>query len=410
VDDPPGCSPAPTSSSTSPITATRSSGEQYLELALRFGRLQPDLIDSYCGPAELRAQVETEPPSSYERLAEEAAGLNAEIAAGEPDDARRGWLTAQLTGLETACRCFAGDEIPYAEQVRRCHQVEARLVPEEEFAAAHARLDDALPGDGPLNERFNTWRESQHVPRELIGPGLKTLAAELRERTAALVELPDGDHVDFVLVTDKPWQGFCDYLGDLRTRISINVDLPIPSADLFELVTHEVYPGHHTEHVCKEPLIAEQGRSELAVFLFPTPHSVVAEGIATTAHEALFGEDADRFGAEILRPLGIPYDAETAAAVRATEDTLKSVGPNLVQLLAESRISRDEARPYARRWLLGPDKLVDKALEFYLDGPWPPYGISYAAGMALARGFFAGDAARFRRLLSEQLTPDDLAA
>jgi hypothetical protein len=273
--------------------------------------------------------------------------------------------------------------------------------------AAHARLDEALPGQGSLHERFVAWRESQLVPAKLVAPGLEALAAELRERTDALVGLPDGDQVDFVLETDKPWGGFCDYQGELRTRISINVDLLIPSYRLFELVTHEVYPGHHTEHVCKEPLIQEEGRLELAIALFPTPQSVVAEGIATTAHEALLGDDADRVGAAILEPLGIGYDAETAAIVRATQETLSSVGPNVVQMLAEGRIARDEARPYARRWLIGPDEVIDKGVAL-LDEPWPAYSLCYPAGRALARRFVAGDPARFRRLLREAVTPDDL--
>jgi hypothetical protein len=281
-------------------------------------------------------------------------------------------------------------------------------VPEEEFAAAHARLEDALPGNGPVNERFVAWRESQVVPAELVGEGLEALASELRTRTEALVGLPADDHVDFELVTGKPWGGNCNYLGALRTRISINLDLPIPSYRLLELVTHEVYPGHHTEHVHKEPLITE-GRLEVAIALFPTPRSVVAEGIAMLAHEILLGADAERFGAEILGPLGIPYDAETAAVVRATQETLTSVGPNLLQLLAEERIARDEARPYARRWLIGPDALIDRSVAL-LDWAWPAYALCYPAGLELARRFVAGDTARFRRLLDEPLTPADLAA
>jgi hypothetical protein len=242
-----------------------------------------------------------------------------------------------------------------------------------------------------------------------VAPALETLAADLRGRTDALFGLPDGDQVEFVLETDKPWGGFCDYLGGLHTRVSINVDLPIPSYKLFELVTHEVYPGHHTEHLCKEPLISEQGRLELAVFLFPTPHSVVAEAIATTAHEALAGDDADRLGAAILEPHGIAYDAATAAVVRETQRTLSSVGPNLVQMLAEGTIARNEARPYARRWLIGPDEVIDKGVAL-LDEPWPAYALCYPHGDDLARRFVAGDPERFGRLLREPLTPRDLAA
>jgi hypothetical protein len=298
--------------------------------------------------------------------------------------------------------------MPFVELIRRTHQLDAELVPEEEFAAAHARLDEALPGDGSFHERFLAWRDSQLVPPDLVAPGLERLAAELRTRTDALVGLPEGDRVDFVLETNKPWGGFADYQGDLRTQISINVDLPIPAYRLFELVTHEVYPGHHTDHVCKEPLI-QQGRLELAIAVFPTPRSVVAEGIANIAHEALFGDEADRAGAEILEPLGISYDAEMSAVVRATQETLTAVGPNLVQLLAERTIGRDEARPYARRWLIGPDEVIDKAVAL-LDGPWPAYSLCYPAGRVLARRFVDGDPRRFARLLREPLTPRDLAA
>jgi hypothetical protein len=318
------------------------------------------------------------------------------------------WLRAQLIGLEAACRWFAGDEIPFDELVRRCHQIDAALVPEDEFAAAHALLDEALPGDGSFHERHLAWRESQLVPAHLVETGLDALAVELRARTDALVGLPDGDRVDFVLETNKPWGGFCDYLGDLHTRISINVDMPISSYRLFELVTHEVYPGHHTDHLCKEPLI-QQGRLELAIALFPTPHSTVAEGIATLAHEALLGDEADRVGAAILEPLGIVYDADTAAVVRKTQRTLSSVGPNLVRMVAEGDITRDEARPYARRWLIGPDELIEKGLRL-LEGAWPIYYFCYPAGYDLAKRFVAGDPKRFARLLREPLTPNDLAA
>jgi hypothetical protein len=319
-----------------------------------------------------------------------------------------GALVGEITALETASRWFAGEEIPFAELVRRCHQVEVELVPEAKFAAAHARLDEALPGRGSVHERFVAWRESEQVPADLVGLGLERLAAELRKRTEELFGLPEGDEVEFVLETGKPWGGNCDYLGGLRTRISISTDVPIPAHRLFELVTHEVYPGHHTDHVHKEPLIGA-GRLELAIALFPTPRSVVAEGIAMLAHEILYGADADRAGAEILRPLGIPYDAETAAVVRSAQETLASVGPNLVQLIAEGRVVRDDAWAYARRWLVGPDKLIERSVAL-LDLPWPAYALCYPAGLALARRFVNGDPERFGRLLREQLTPQDLAA
>ena len=48
-----------------------------------------------------------------------------------------------------------------------------------------------------------------------------------------------------------------------------------------ELVTHEAYPGHHTEHAWKEQLLTRAGRLEESIVLIPTPQSVVSEGIAS---------------------------------------------------------------------------------------------------------------------------------
>ena len=109
--------------------------------------------------------MEAEAESSYTAIADGAADLLADVE----DE----WLEAQLVGLETACRWFAGDEVPFVELVRRCHQIDPELVPEEEFAAAQERLDEALPGDGSIHERFVSWRE--FGPEALIEKSLGLL-------------------------------------------------------------------------------------------------------------------------------------------------------------------------------------------------------------------------------------------
>jgi hypothetical protein len=365
------------------------------------------LVDSYAGPAELAARVDDEPPIEVAELAEHAHELRREVEAEEPDEARRRWLGAQLEGLQTACRSLAGERFSYRQLVRGCYGVEAELVPDEAFAAAHRRLDERLPGDGPLRDRYERWLSTQVVPVELLRAGLETLAGELRRRTAELFDLPESDRVEFELVSDKPWGGHCEYLGDLRTRISINTDLPIASYKLLELVTHEVYPGHHTEHACKEPLLRSD-RLELAVYLYPTPQALVAEGLAQMAHEALLGDQAEAVGAEILRPLGIAYDAETAAAVREARNTTLGIWANIALLVDEGELTEAEAGSYARRWSLEPDENVEKSVKGVLTTAWRPYASCYPRGVAVCRRFVDGDASRFKRLLTEQLTTSDL--
>ena len=94
-------------------------------------------------------------------------------------------------------------------------------------------------------------------------PVLNDLLPILRERTRAFVELPEGEELTIEPVTDEPWWAFNYYLGDLRSRVVMNVDVPTTGLDLIHLAAHEVYPGHHTEHAVKEQLLArDQGAIE----------------------------------------------------------------------------------------------------------------------------------------------------
>src|SRR5205085_1495980 len=153
------------------------------------------------------------------------------------------------------------------------------------------------------------WRESQAVPPEKLAAAVASLAEDLRERTDRLFGLPEGEHVDFDLTTDKPWSGFNYYLGELRSRVSINTDLPVLSPTLAHLVAHEAYPGHHTEHTRKEAVLVRQRRwLEETIFLVGTPQCLLAEGLADLGLEVVVSADPGEQAAMVaghLTPLGI---------------------------------------------------------------------------------------------------------
>jgi hypothetical protein len=62
------------------------------------------------------------------------------------------------------------------------------------------------------------------------------------------------------------------------------------------------------------------------------------------------------------------------------------------------------------RWLLLPRRRAEKAVSFLLDETWRAYTTCYVEGLPLCRSFVGGDPTRFARLITEQLTPDQLAA
>jgi hypothetical protein len=387
--------------------------DRYLELGLRLGRHVDGFVDYYYGPSALRERVDGEESADPAVLAGDAERLLAELADGDKiaDEQRRRWLTSQLGGLRTAAQRLAGDAIPYVEEVERCYGVRVEHAPEERFAAAHRELDDALAGPGDLGERFRAWDESQYVPPESLLPVVRVLCDDFRARAERLLGLPEGESVELELVSDEPWAAYNYYLGGLRSRVVVNTDVPMRAARLAELVAHELYPGHHTEHALKEErLVRRRDYGEETIALIATPQSLVSEAIAEVALDVLLGEDAHEVVAEHVRPLGIDYEPERVARILRAREALESVPTNAALMLHQEGATYDDAHAYMSRWSLRAKPFVDKLLQFVTDPTWRAYVPCYSEGRRLGLAFVGGDAARFRRLVTEQLVPADLVA
>ena len=391
---------------------------RYLELGLALGRHVEGFVDAYYGPPELAQRAAAgaaRPPGALE---EEARRLLADLRSGGGDggdgdggvDAgRRRWLAAQVEGLRTSAAILAGTPVGYADEVAACYGVRPRRIDEDELAAAHRELAVALPGSGSLSERYIAWREAQAVPVEKLRPAIASLAEDFRARTASGWGLPDGEHVDFDLVTNQPWAGFNYYLGDLRSRVVVNVDLPVLSTGLAALVAHETYPGHHTEHSRKEAgLVRRRRHLEETIFLVGTPQCLLAEGLADLGLEVVLGPRPEPIVAGHLRPLGIRYDADVVAAVSGAAEAMARVRGNAAFLLHEDGVAVDEVIDYVARWALLPRPRAEKAVEFLTDPTWRSYVTCYIEGLALCRRFVDGQPQRFARLITEQLIPADL--
>jgi hypothetical protein len=374
--------------------------ERYLLLGLRLGRHVDGLVDAYFGPQELRDRVDGEALAQPRELAREAEALRSET-----DDT---WLHAQLVGCETTARRLAGDEIAWSEEVERCYGAPPERTDEAVFEAAHRRLDEVLPGTGALGERYRAWSESQALPPDALLEASTRFADALRERTKQLFGLPEGEDAQLELVRDEPWAAFNYYLGGRKSRVVLNTDLPSYAFRLPEIVAHELYPGHHTEHAWKEALLVDgEGNLGETIFLVGTPQSTVSEGIASLAGEIAGAYD----GAQaVYDAVGFEYDAETADAVRGAREELEGVAVNAALMLHADGRELDDVADYVERWTLAPREHVVKRLEFITHPTWRAYISCYASGYALCKRWVNGDAQRFRRLLTEQLSTADLAA
>jgi hypothetical protein len=378
--------------------------ERYIVLGLQLGRHVDGIVDAYFGPPELAEVVDVAPLVEPSELVDRADTLLADL----PD----GWLRDQVRGLRVYAGVLSGEVPSYADEVEGCYGVRPHHTDEAVFAAAHARLEELLPGDGPLAARHAAWEESTHVPIDRVERAVAAVIREAREQTRAVVELPEGEDVALEIARGEPWLAFCEYLGGFRSRISVNVDLPMSGIELLVLALHETYPGHHTERSCKEQaLVRRRGLVEESLVLVPTPQSIVAEGIATLAPRMLLESDGAAALADVVRrEAGVDVDLEHALAVDQALGPCRWANLNAALMLHDAGATHSEVKAYLERWGLLTPEVAAHLIRFLNEPTSRTYMVTYLAGRELARAYVGADPARFRRLLTEQIRVGELIA
>lgn len=391
--------------------------QQYVRLGLAFDRLQRGLVDAFTGPPAVRAEVESGPTPTAAELAGRARALRAQLPAADLSPGRTRFLDGQLVALEAGARVLAGEEPAYLDQVEAYFQVRPALGQVESYEQAHRELDELLPGDGSLLERYTAYRDTASVPVDRLAEAVRSWSTLLRERARAVYPLPDGEAVEYEVVTGRPWAGFNFYRGGFRSTVAINADLPVGLGALPALVAHESYPGHHTERCRKQA--GPGALPELDIWLVNTPENLLAEGLADLGLVALGLQDWGALAGELYADLGIRYDGDRGAAIATAAAALGPVRQDAAILLHDRGGSLEQAEQHLARWALLSPERAGKVLQFLTAPLWRAYISTYVEGERLLSRWLdarpAGQPAgeRFGRLLDEQLTPrrlqDELA-
>ena len=391
-------------------------GQAYARLSFGLERHVPGFIDAWLGSDAERATLEPAAAPSAADLVAEAGALKDQAAALDTSLQRREYLLKQITAMETVARTLTGEQIPYRQEVRLLFDIEPSPKPEAMFDEAIQDLDALVPGDGPVLERLAGWRAQYIVSPETARRLVDVILPELRARTRQIVDLPEDEAIEIRMVNDEPWSGYNWYLGKARSRVDLNTDLPIHAYRLTDLLAHEGYPGHHTEHLLKERLYTEKGYGEHALQLINTPECLISEGISTTAESMAFSpEELAAFRREQVYPAaGISGDPEREIAINAARARLNSVPSNAALLLHEAGADSEDVVAYLQRYGLSTEAEARQRLRFISDPLWRAYIFTYDVGRELVLNWLgAGPEAerrqRYARLLTEQMTPSQLA-
>jgi hypothetical protein len=404
----------------------------YVILALRIDQHFPGFVDSYFGPAELREQAaagDRRDPSglspselalngvkgrSLAALAADVDTLLDAIASADLDPQRCQFLTRQTVAMRTVIRRLRGEDLPLAEEAHLLFDVVPERVAEVEFDAALAEIDRLLPGSEPLLDRVAAWKKYFELPANRVMPAVDLVQAEVRRRTQALFELPPGEAVEVRLVRDKPWTGYNWYLGDYRSRVELNTDLPVLAYRLPDLLAHEGYPGHHTEHAIKEQrLYRDAGRIEHSILLLNAPECLISEGIATVALDVIFPEAelATWLAAEFYPACGLAgVDVDQVLRLNRALQALAGVCGNAAFLLHEDGRPEDEVVEYLQHYGLRTEAEARQSFRFISHALFRSYIFTYFYGERLLRRLFTQDdmCTAFGRLLAEPVMPSDL--
>jgi len=310
---------------------------EYLLLGLRFDRIEPGYVDAFTGDPELRRVVSDEPAPVPADLARRADELLREIPPNL-DGTRADFIAAHLRALACAGRKFAGEPVGFVEEVRAYFDVSIGSGDAERYRQAHARLNEVLGGSGTLADRMQAYRVHDEISAERLSGCIHAFSSALRDRVRADYRLPEGEVVEYEVVTDKPWSGFNYYLGGYRSRVAVNADLRQQMSNLPHLVAHESYPGHHTEHCRKEVGLVELGgHDEQTIFLVNTPQCLMAEGLADLALYAAVGPGWGGWGGRTSAPTS---RATGCCAGGWMPDRPASVSPGGSHAFSTSRWSR----------------------------------------------------------------------
>jgi hypothetical protein len=379
-------------------TSMNTLGERYVRLVLAMGQHDADYVDAYYGPPEWRTAAEAEALPLPE-IAARASALARDLAAAAPPAAaeeivrlRHAYVSRQLDALRARASMLQGAKLTFDEESKALYDAVAPTHSAGEFAEVLAELEKALPGSGPLVQRFDEFRRGFIIPKERLDATFKAAIEGCRGRTLQHITLPPGETFTVEYVTGKSWSGYNWYQGNYHSLIQVNTDLPIYIDRAIDLACHEGYPGHHVYNVLLEKnLVRDRGWTEFTVYPLFSPQSLIAEGTANYGIDVAFPRtERLEFERRVLFPAA-GLDAAMAARyydVLALVDKLSYAGNEAARRYLDGQIDRTAAVEWLETYGLYSRPRAEQRIRF--TEQYRSYVINYNLGKDMVAAHIEG--------------------
>ncbi len=408
---------------------------RYVGVVLAIGRHDPDYVDAYYGPPELRPTGDRQPLADIDRdaasIEDALKAMRVNQPAGSPPDSghadgelvelRHQYLLRQLASARTRVAMLTGRRLTFDEESKALYDAVAPVRTGADFESVLRDLDHRLPGPGPLLDRYNAFRDRFVIPKDRLDATFRAAITGCRTRTLAHVTLPPTESFTVEYVTGKSWSGYNWYQGNYRSLIQVNTDLPIFVDRAIDLACHEGYPGHHVYNVLLEKhLVRDRGWVEYSVYPLFSPQSLIAEGTANYGIDVAFPRVERRnFERQVIFPAaGLdPAQVDEYYAVQELVDRLSYAGNEAARQYLDGQIDAAIAAQRLMAWGLYSKPRAEQRVRFI--DQYRSYVINYNLGKDLVAAHVESVAgspepaarwAAFTGLLSSPRLPSGLVA
>lgn len=362
----------------------------YISVCFELEKHEPGLVDAYFGPPELRSLIEETGKKPVAEILSQIDDILLQLEENIFDEDRSAFLSKQFTALQTIANRLNGKSYTFLEETELLYDIKPQMVPESHYQEALDAIDRLLPGSGSIAERLEGFQKQLIIPEDKVLEMFTLASEEARKRTKEFLPLPEEEKFEIQLVTGKPWSGYNWFKGKSTSLIELNVDLPRRADQLIPLMTHEGYPGHHTELSMRERLLYhEKNYLEYSIYPLYSPMSVISEGYADLGEEILF---TDQEAASFMRDTILPeleielFNIDTWLKIKTALADLKSVAGNAAILLLEENRSEDEVFEYIRKYALLDEESARKRIDFIKT--YRGYIFNYHYGYELLKHYF----------------------
>lgn len=393
----------------------------YLLLELSMGLHDPNHVDAYFGPPEIKNAAAAADLGLDEILAASAtldeSLARVDTSADTELQQRIRGMRARLQALQTRIALNEGVKLDFDAESLRLFGTEAPRFDASHFDAILAKIDAMLPGSGSLAVRVEALTNAFEIPPDRLAAVFDAAIAECRRRTLLHIELPPGESFTIEYVTDKPWSGYNWYQGDAVSVIQINTDLPTNISRAVDLGCHEGYPGHHTYNALLEKnLVDDKQWLEFSLYPLFSPQSLIAEGSGNYGIDLAFPADERiQFEKSVLFPLaGLDVaQADRYYELLGLRAQLSYAGNEAARGYLNGDLSREQAVAWLVNYSLATEQRAQQRVRFF--DAYRSYVINYNHGKDMVAAYIERDGAddatrwaRFAALLSSPMLPADL--